>query len=324
LTRGQKPPVIPLTQQQLTFWAEEKSNRLVWSFTRDRRLRACRRRYFYQYYASRDGDKDDASPEARQLYVLRTLRTRHMWVGEIVHELVEMALRGWRSGSFMPADALVERGSRRMRAQYAESVQGLYRQRPATACGLIEHEYHESISRDEWQALRDAMENSVRNFFDLPLCTTIQQTPTPRWLAIEAMGSFAFAGARVLAKPDFAFWNAEDRVALVDWKTGARTAVSADDQLQLAIYGLYARTSWAQAGEALVAHVAFLGSNQMATWEIDAAMIEQAQISLGESIETMRALAPAATADQVDLDQFPLTTDVTACARCGFRRVCGR
>ena len=36
-------------------------------------------------------------------------------------------------------EGLIERGVRTMRAQYAESLQGMYRERPRFACGLIEH-----------------------------------------------------------------------------------------------------------------------------------------------------------------------------------------
>ncbi len=195
---------------QLHLWPEDQpGDRFKWSISRDKRLRDCARKYYLQHYASRGGWHANAAADVRQLHILKHLQNRFMWVGGVVHAMIELALTGWRRGETVPVEALVERGTRRMRAQYAESIQGVYRQHPAAACGLVEHEYTEDVSRDEWKTMRDRMERCLRTFFGLSLTRTIRETPPWRWLALESMGSFDIDGATVLVKADFACRNTD-------------------------------------------------------------------------------------------------------------------
>jgi hypothetical protein len=308
---------------QLYLWPEDQpGDRLSWSLSKDRRLKECRRKYYLQHYVSRGGGGASASAEARDAYHLKYLRNRHMWVGEIVHEMIELALAALRRGDDATVDALVERGTRRMRAQYAESIQGVYRDRPAVACGLIEHEYREEVPRDEWKRQRDRMEHCLRNFFELELVTRLRSTPPWRWLAVEALSSFDFDGATILVKPDFAWRDDGDRVVVVDWKTGKpRSDV---EKQQLAVYGLFARRVWGRAGDALAGNVIHLETGDSELFDISPQDSADAEATIRASLKEMRALHPEALATPFNWDRFPLTDDLTACGRCAFRRLCHR
>ena len=308
---------------QLDLWPEDApGGRFVWSVSRAKRLRDCARRYFLQHYGSRGGGKPGAPAEVRDVYVLKHLRNRHMWVGEVVHEMVELALGAWRRGDEVPVEALVERGTRRMRAQYAESMQGVYRERPRQACGLTEHEYRDNISRDEWQAQRDRMERCLRNFFELELTASIRETPTWRWLALETTGSFDVDGTSVLVRPDFALRRDDDSVAIIDWKTGG--AYPDDEWLQMAAYGVFARRAWGLGGARMVGTIAYLDDGETRELPIEEADLVRVQEVIRESIREMRRLSAAAPPEGLDPDAFPKTEDRATCARCTFRRTCGR
>lgn len=251
--------------------------------------------------------------------MLKHLRNRYMWVGEVVHELVELALGRWRRGQDITVDALVERGTRRMRADYAESLQGIYRERPANTCGLIEHEYAEGIARDEWQAQRDRMERCIRNFFALPLTATIRATPVWRWMALETLGSFELDQATILVKPDFAWRDDDGRLVLVDWKTGAPHP---DERLQLAVYGIFAQRHWGFAAHEMSGQLVYLNDGRVETLPIDAAMLAEAERDVLVSVTRMRDLAGTEAPASLDAARFPLTDAQETCARCNFRRVC--
>ncbi len=155
---------------QIDFWPEDVvPGRLTWSVTRDKRLRSCLRKYWLHHFASRGGNAPTADAKTRELYVLKHLRNRWMWVGETVHEMIELALTAMRRGDEVPIDALVERGTRRMRAQYAESIQGVYRDQPQTRFGLLEHEYRADIipARSGATSSAIAWEQCLRTFFAL-------------------------------------------------------------------------------------------------------------------------------------------------------------
>lgn len=306
---------------QLTFWpGDEPGERLPWSVSRHRTLESCDRRYYYQYYGSRGGGRVDAPAAVRELFVLKHLRSRFMWVGELVHEMIELMLASWRRGVHVSIDALIERGTRRMRAQYAESVQRLYRERPGQAYGLIEHEYEEPIERDEWQLRRDAMQQCLRTFTELALVRAILDAPTWRWLAVETRGSFDLDGARIVVKPDLV-WRAEgDGVEIVDWKTGS-APVGPVDELQLAIYALYAARAWSVDLAHTRAHLVYLARGEVATYEVGEPMLRDAQETATASISRMRALAATVPSGE---EAFARTDEIVRCQHCPYRRPCGR
>ena len=51
---------------------------------------------------------------------------------------------------------------------------------------------------------------------------------------------FAFEGTPVWIAPDFGFWTAEGRLALIDWKTGGGGGNGNGASFQLGCYALYA------------------------------------------------------------------------------------
>ena len=306
---------------QLTLWPQQRPlERIRWSVSRDKRLRDCPRKYYLYHYGSVGGRKADATEEIRQIYMLKHLRNRHMWVGELVHELIELTLNAWRRGEEVKVEGLVARGTRRMRAHYVESLQGVYRERPSQACGLVEHEYGEAIHKDEWQGLRDRMERCLRNFFQMPIVEEIRRTPTWRWLALEAMSSFSLDGATILVKPDFAWREDDGQVVMADWKTGLPRDGESD---QLAVYGMYAQRVWGLGEAPMRAYLVYLNSAELATFDMGAQRMDAAEAEVRASVRRMRSLA-GNTGAAPTLDNFPRTDALQVCGRCAFRRVCGR
>lgn len=303
---------------QLNFFPDEKPARITWSVSRDKRLKTCLRRYYFQHYGSRGGSRDTASADRRELYILKWLRNRYMWVGEIVHELVEEALEGFRTRSEVHPDELVRSGVQRMRAEYCESKQRVYRERPRLACGLFEHEYEERVSREEWQAQRKRMERCVRNFFSLPLVQVIRETPGYRWLALEETSSFVVDGSNVLVKPDFAWRDPEGCVHLVDWKTGLPRPE--DETFQLAVYAIHGRREWGAAPHELRGHIAYLDRGEVAEFDIGERELSQAEQTIRDSLGTMRNLHES----DPPAELFPMTSETGVCAMCNFKRLCRR
>ena len=95
---------------QLQLWPESRStDRLRWSVSRDKRLRDCARKYYFFHYASQGGKSAPPESLEHQLYVLKHLRNRFMWVGEVVHELLEHTLQNWGRGREVDPQALIRK-----------------------------------------------------------------------------------------------------------------------------------------------------------------------------------------------------------------------
>ncbi|OGQ89156.1 MAG: hypothetical protein A2289_17420 [Deltaproteobacteria bacterium RIFOXYA12_FULL_58_15] len=308
---------------QLDLWPEDApGGRIAWSVSRHKRLGDCLRKYYLQHYGSRGGSKPDAPAEVRDVYMLKHLRSRHMWVGEVVHEMAELALSAWRRGDTVPVAALVERGTRRMRAQYADSVQRFYRDRPRYVRGLMEHEYDDTVSREEWRAQHDRMERCLHTFFDLEITATIRETPVWQWLALESFGSFDVDGTTVMVKPDFAWRADNDRIVIVDWKTGKPRPN--DEWLQMAVYGLFARSAWGLRTEILDCRPVYLDTGEISMFQLSDDDLRTALDEIRVSVKEMKRLAALVVDGDLDPEAFPKTDDVSYCNHCNFRRVCVR
>jgi hypothetical protein len=293
-------------------------NEFSWSRTRDNAFKECRRRYYYQYYGAWGGWEAGADPLVRRLYVLKQLGTRQMWAGRLVHETVERALLAMRDGHALSEAALIEDTVRQMRLEWRGSREGVYREHPKRT-GLFEHEYGVPIRDSEWQALRDHIVRCLRNFHRLPLLEDIKRTPTERWAFIEDIGSFPFEGTRLFSAPDFGYWNAADRLQLVDWKTGGNGEGAG---IQLGGYALYALE---------VMHVELsrvdllevnLREGKVTAHPWDDASLDRVLEHIRLSVRAMKAYLKDPERNLAEEANFEKTEELRICRWCNFRAVC--
>ena len=69
----------------------------------------------------------------------------------------------------------------------------------------------------------------------------------------------------------------------------------------------------------------FLNVGQEVVVPVDPQTIEHFSVKFRESVQRMRELLVNAAANTpLDAAQFPMTEDMSQCARCAFRRACSR
>lgn len=297
----------------------ELDNTFSWSRSRDHLFNKCRRKYFYHYYGSWGGWEPDASEEVRRLYVLKQLTSRQAWAGRLVHEGVEWVLRALREGRELPEGWLVEEFVQRMRREWRFSRDRGYWDAPKEAA-LFEHEYGLQIAPREWQVLRDHVVRCLRNFYRLPLLAEIRRTPPERWILIEEIRAFEFEGTAIYAAPDFGYWTAEERLALVDWKTGS--PAPEESALQLGGYALYAREILEVDPERVDLLEVNLREPSVIRHPWDAGRLKEVTEQLRLSIRGMKAWLRDPEANLAVLDDFERTEELRLCRGCNFRAVC--
>jgi len=297
----------------------EVTNDFSWSKSRDGVFQECRRKYFYQYYGSWGGWDAGATEEVRRLYILKQLASRQMWAGRVVHDAIEMVLHAFRDGRTLPVDGFIRDVVERMRAEWRSSRDGRYRDTPKT-CALFEHEYALEIRPEAWQALKGNVVTCLRNFFSLPLLAQIRATSPEHWSIEHWSRSFAFEGTPVWIAPDFGFWSGQDRLVLVDWKTGG--ADPGATAFQLGCYALYA-------SEVLgvpPARVDLVGANlrepEITEHRWDDGRLEAIREQLRLSIRSMKAYLSDPGANVAVIADFERTEELRICRWCNFRAVC--
>jgi hypothetical protein len=297
----------------------ELTNTFSWSRSRDYTFQECRRKYFYQYYGAWGGWEAGAPPEARRLYVLKQLASRHQWTGRVVHEAVEMALKAIAQGHELPQEPLIRDVVERMRQDWRDSRARRYRESPKLAA-LFEHEYGVEVRPEEWQALRRHVVTCVRTFYRLPLLADIRRTPLEYWMIEYSSKAFEFEGTPMWIAPDFGFWRREDELVLVDWKTGGSNPEST--AFQLGCYALYAREVLERPADQVGLLEVNLREGAVTDLHWGEAQLTSVKERIRLSIRSMRAYLADPVANVAELENFERTEELRICRHCNFKAVC--
>jgi hypothetical protein len=124
----------------------------------------------------------------------------------------------------------------------------------------------------------------------------------------------------VYGAPDFAYWTDGDRLALVDWKTGAPDPDSS--ALQLGCYALYAREVLRVDPERMELLEVNLREGAVQPHPWDGGKLDGIRGHLRLSIRSMKAYLEDPAANQAVLENFEKTEDLRICRWCNFRSVC--
>lgn len=300
--------------------AEVLKNDFKWSVSRDRTFRECPRQYWFNHYGFWHGWNYDVDPRTRDIYVLKQLKSRPTWVGEVVHDCIKHSIENLARGiPVLSVDAILKITRSRMRHDFRVSRDGQYRDNPKYACGLFEHEYRVPVTDEEWRDSADHVDRCLVTFYASEVWETLRNTQPGDFMEIERFSSFLLDGHTVTVKLDCATRDT-DHVVVWDWKTGQREG--ADAKLQLACYAFYIH----QAYGVPIRHV------RMRRFELAGGTVHERTIAereLGEildyvrgSIADMQGLLDDPERNQTHEDRFRKEERRDLCLRCNFLKVC--
>ncbi len=303
-------------------------NDFSWSKSRHEKFAECRRAYFFHYYQSWGGWEDTAPPLQRELYTLKKLSNRYTWGGSLVHEAIKGALTHWQLGRPVDGVRQVERVHALMRDDFAQSRAKAYRKRRIRKefNGLVEHEYAEAVANEEWLRNWLNVKTGIEWFYASRWPGLAQHLKTAQWLEVDVMdfekSIFFIDDVKIFAVPDFAFRGDDGSVEIVDWKTGAARE-GYDDQVLG--YALYLNSRYQIPVTDMRATLVYVNAGVEKSFQVEKAAIAQFVQRFNQSSGAMKALLhDVPTNAPLAESSFLKTEDRTACARCPFRRPCGR
>ena len=198
-----------------------------------------------------------------------------------------------------------------------------YHENPKRNFGLMEHEYDDPVSREEWKGISEKAREALRCFLTSEVFATIAASDPKAWLPIEQLDQFHLDGVGIWAAPDFARRTEDGGAELYDWKTGA--VDPAKSRLQMACYTLYMEEKHGVPPARLVSRLVYLGPNLVVHAEtFDADQLRTARDEIRESMLKMQTLLADPEKNVAEQGNFPLTDDEGRCRSCVFRRLCGR
>lgn len=304
------------------------TNDFSWSKSRHEKFSECLKAYYYQYYQSWGGWASDAPSNVRELYTLKRLGNRFTWAGSVVHEAIRDSLTAIRWGRAVDAQATLEKWHKTMRQDFTFSKsRGYWHGKTRKEfSGLVEHEYEEPVTAEEWKAIWDNTHQALTWFFESRWLSVARSLKPNQWLEVDFMdfekSIFFLEGVKVFAVPDFAFLDDAGRVVIVDWKTG-KAREGYDDQILG--YALYLSHRYQLPLSGMQAQLVYLNEGAEKSVAVETEALDGFMRKFIDSTTQMKSLlADASKNVPMDETWFKRTEDVSACARCPFRRPCGR
>ena len=296
-------------------------NDFSWSFSRHTVFEDCPRKYWLNHYGFWNGWLRDSPPRAQELYIQKNLVTRPMWLGTVVHDAAEGALKSFRAGQFVGTDELVSRTLDRAERDWNNSQNERYRSdSPKKYPGFQEH-YYDVEDPEPIETLFTEIERQVRTLYENKIFRRILQVPN-RIQQIEDLNVLPLHGVKVWVKLDVLMGDGQGGLVIVDWKTG-RFHDSESVKTQLGIYGLYAKQELGVSKLKMV-HVN-LRENEFTTTVIDEEQLSRSEAFVRDSSAAMLGLLDDPEENIGSEEAFEkLPEGSVRCQRCRFRRDCGR
>ena len=307
--------------------AKVLTNDFSWSKSRHEKFSECRRAYYLHYYRSWGGWEQGADPKKRELWLLKRLSNRWTWAGSVVHAAIKGLLMMTRHGRTVEPQRFLDRVHNAMRQDYAQSRDRVYwkaRIRPDFN-GLVEHEYKEPIPPEVWKQNWENVREALTWFLGSRWLGVARGLEPKAWLEVDTMdfdtSIFHLDGVKVFAVPDFAYLDG-GVPRIVDWKTG-QAREGYDDQVLG--YALYLHHRYGLPLEGMQATLVYLNAGEERTFTVEAVAVERFLERFKQGVQGMRALLlDPVTNTPMDEYAFPRTDELANCARCVFRRPCGR
>lgn len=295
----------------------------AWSNSRVKTLRECAWRYHLTYHTAWDGWLTSAPQEKRRAYMLKNMTNMPMWVGSIVHDIIENIITtGRKTGEWKTLEQAQSDGVQALRKGWKQSKDKRWQGSPKRNINLAEHYYQEKIEPDKLKSYKQKVLKSLKAFYDMPLFEIMKNLKKDDWLTLEDFQKFQLnTGEEVTVKIDLGFLYI-GKVYLLDWKTG-KVSDSVIDQL--VTYSMYAlKQGWANKPEDIVIIPVYLAAyadiGEQAIPHLDITMQHikrQAGI-----IRSEYPLITEAFENKDNPSYFRKTDNEHACTRCFFRDMC--
>jgi hypothetical protein len=295
-------------------------NKFSWSVSRDRVFLECARKYYFNYYGHWGGWENNAPDRVRKIYILKQLKNRATWVGEVVHDCIARSLKNLSRGiPLLDVEEILAITRDRMRQDYRSSRAKRYWQNPKTYCGFFEHEYAMDIADEEWKKSAEQVDRCLLTFYRSPHFDRFKDMEASAFLEIEQFSSFSLDGVDINIKLDCAC-REDNKVIIWDWKTGR--AVRSGDALQMACYVFYAMQTYKLSPRDVKANLYDLYREKVHEQSVTRRSLDELLTYIAGSIRDMTALLADAKRNIAREDDFTRAETPSLCLRCNFLKVC--
>ncbi len=292
-------------------------NNFSWSKSRDGVFKECPRKYYFNHYGFWGGWEMNAPDKIRELYILKNIITKEMWIGQVVHDIIKKVLLQRKKGDELSLGQALTILEKRLNKDFNDSKSKIYREYPKRTA-LFEHVYDMLIPKDKWDKLFRKAEKCITNFYNSNVYQKIKNTPTNQWVLLEDFLDFNFENTKIFLRIDFAV-KENEKITLYDWKTGKDR--NKDMKVQLACYALYALNEWDIEPKDITIKKYNVAMDKEKESEIDHNTIENIKEYIRTSIKEMKNLLEDKEDNIAKKEDFPMNKS-SSCSWCKFKKIC--
>jgi len=293
-----------------------------WSFSRREVFERCQRLYYYFYYGSATR-LATAQPEKESLRFLKTLSSRYLRAGDILHRVIRLALKASERGDPWPSAAVLDRARRMFEADRTFSRN--WSEGSHVPMGdnspvlLMEYYYRFPRAEQICNEVAERMYLALTSFCRAEEFRPFRDAVLGGGAKIEHPLSAKIAGITVRGKVDLSF-KRDGHVAIVDWKMGEEG--TADDSLQLMLYALWAMDTFGCPATQIQLFKAHLGPGTVSRFSFTEESVARARARIMQDVERMQSVdeygRKGIAAAFTPCDQEGI------CGNCVFQGVCRR
>lgn len=270
--------------------------RYGWSISSDRLWNSCRRAFFFRYVSN--WQPPGEFPPADQIKRLKDLTGLQLLEGRLVHEAIENAVQQHRLGRKILLEPMLSFYEAQWRAFSESPAQNLTEGFNGMT---VSEEFLEFVLADGKRQL----ERFVRIIWP--------QVRDLEYLEHEEFENFYIDDLKVHVKVDLVTRSGDGTIVITDWKTGQEYTPDKDD-IQLAVYGLWASSKFEVPLERVKLELAYLRTGRSIPVELRSDIIRDVtEAVLASSAEVLAA---------DDLEDFPTSPYPERCLSCPFASVC--
>jgi len=297
---------------------EDFKNEFSWSKSRDNIFKECRRKYFFNHYGFWNGWNANENDRTKRIYYLKKLSTKEVWMGSLVHEVIEYLLRKFQVGEAVSLGHVLTILKKRFDLGFRMSELKEYTGFNSRAHRFFEHEYKIGIFEKEKSDLLKKAEFCLTNFFNSDIFMEIRRSPIENWITLEEFLNFDFEGTKIFLSIDFAMRKG-NKIILYDWKTGRERL--ADFDLQLSLYALYIADKFKILAKNIEMRIFNLAIDKVDVFDVDENKLEEMRKYIRESILDMKKLLKDVSSNFGIENDFE-KNEGEKCKWCNFRKVC--
>lgn len=296
------------------------SHKLVlreWSPSKRNYLEQCPRRYYYQYYAH-PGEILNGDKATLQFY--RKLSNSWMLAGILLHLKIKEVFAIWRRGEQVDPHLYTREIAQRWQRVRESSIQFIRAPSYAkTSPGvlLMEFVFSNPTANKMWWDAGQRLQSALLGFLTLEKLELFRNGGLTADAAIEQSVRVEGQGFRMRGKIDLA-WRNEERVKVVDWKSGGRDG--ADSDLQLLAYALGVQHQFKCEISDLDIFRVELGSANVVSLEINEQEANRAKVRMAQDTQLMIDLH--SYGERRVIEAFTPTGSPKTCRLCPFQRIC--